>query len=495
MRKIFKILYIINNKNISLGVNIMNKNINKKIVVIGITILFLSMIVAPSINANVADKIIVNSVEDNDNNDEDFDLLIICPNKFKRALNSLVKHKNNYNVSARIVTLNQIYSQTESGRDDAETVKYYIKDAYDNNNISYVLLVGGKKWQLNSWNCPVRYIQMGNSWESEILSDLYFADLYDSKGNFSSWDSDGDGLYGEWYYGEQPDDKYLDLHPEIAVGRLPCRNRLEVRIMVRKIIKYEKSTYNRSWFWDLVAIAGDTYPEYQDEKWVGNEGEYYADLVIENMSDFNAIKYYASDGPSPDARNIKRAINKGCGFLYFNGHASPRTWATHYTNSSKWTKAFTVNHIRLLRNRFKLPICVVGGCHTNQFDVSILRFFNKQRRQHGEATPECWSWLLTRKIGGGSIATIGCSALGFTKEDKESFDGGACILEVQFFKQYGNDNVDILGDAWANSVSWYVDEFPVNWNQPLTNDSWVDVQISQTWTLFGDPSLKMGGYP
>jgi hypothetical protein len=473
----------------------MYANVYKKSIVIGIAISFLILIVVPVIDADITYDLLNSSVKDNDKDNSDYDLLIICPKKFKFPLRSLVRHKNKHNISTKIATLREIYTQTINGRDNAEKVKYFIKYAYDNSNISYVLLVGGKKWQLNSWNCPVRYVQMGNDWESQILSDLYFADLYDSKGNFSSWDSDGDGLYGEWYYGEQPDDTHLDLKPEISIGRLPCRNRLEVRIMVRKIIRYEKTTNGKSWFWDLVAIAGDTYPEYLNEKWVGNEGEYYADLVIENMTDFNSIKYYTSDGSLTNWLDIYRAINKGCGFLYFNGHASPRTWTTYFTNSSERIKGFKVDHIRFLHNRRKLPICVVGGCHTNQFDVSIFKVFNKTNRRHGEATLECWSWLLTRKLGGGSIATIGCSALGYTKEDKDSFDGGACILEVQFFKQYGQNQVDIIGDAWANSVSWYVDSYPVDWDQPLTNDSWIDVQISQTWTLFGDPSLKIGGYP
>ncbi len=474
----------------------MFKNSNKKIIAFGIVIAFICLSVAPIIDAETSYDKINNSVDEVKNSDDsDFDLLIICPKKFSFALKPLVRHKNNFNVATKLVTLKEVYSQNPEGRDDAEKVKLYIKDSYDNSNISYVLLVGGKKTQFNSWNCPVRYVQMGNDWESEILSDLYFVDIYDSEGNFSSWDSDNDGLFGEWSYGEQPDDKYLDLHPELAIGRLPCRNRLEVRIMVRKIIKYEKSTYGKSWFWDIVAIAGDTYPEIYNEKWVGNEGEYYANLVLENMTDFRNITYYTSDGTLKGWFDIYKAINKGCGFLYFNGHASPRTWSTHFPNSSEWTKAFSVNHIRMLHNRNKLPICVVGGCHTNQFDVSIFNVFNRTKLRRYEATPECWSWLLTRKFCGGSIATIGCTALGHTKEDKVSFEGGACILEVQFFKQYGQENLDILGDAWAKAVSWYIDTYPVDWNQPLTNDSWIDVQIAQTWCLFGDPSLKIGGYP
>jgi len=474
----------------------MYENMCKKIIAVLIFIIFFCLIIAPSMDANISYNIVNRPYEKKDSGDDsDVDLIIISPKKFSLALKPLVRHKNKYNVTTRLVTLKEIYSQANPGRDDAEKLKFFIKEAYDKWNISYVLLVGGKKSQLNSWNCPVRYVQMGNDWESQILSDLYFTDIYDSEGKFSSWDSDGDGLYGEWLYGEQPEDKYIDLYPEISIGRLPCRNRLEVRVMVSKIIRYEKKSYNKSWFNDMFAFAGDTYPELINPKWVGNEGEYYAELAFENMTNFNAIKYYTSDGTLTNWLDIYKALNKGCGFVYFNGHASPGTWTTHFTNSTDWVKSFTIIHIMLLRNVNKLPICIVGGCHNNQFDVSLLRIFNKLLRRRGEAIPECWGWLMTRKIGGGSIATIGCTALGHTKEDKDSFEGGACILEVQFFKQYGKNNVDILGDTWAESVSWYIDTYPVDWNHTLTNDAWIDVQIVQTWNLLGDPSLKIGGYP
>ncbi|MGF3555252.1 MAG: hypothetical protein ACQXXF_08345, partial [Thermoplasmatota archaeon] len=82
-----------------------------------------------------------------------------------------------------------------------------------------------------------------------------------------------------------------------------------------------------------------------------------------------------------------------------------------------------------------------------------------------------------------------------TKEDKPvSFAGGINELEVEFFKQYGQYNIDIIGDAWAGAVKWYIDTYPVDWNLELTNESWVDVQVVSTWILFGDPTLKIGGY-
>ena len=146
-----------------------------------------------------------------------------------------------------------------------------------------------------------------------------------------------------------------------------------------------------------------------------------------------------------------------------------------------------------LRNREKLPVCVVGGCHNLQFDVH----FGKLRDDpwyYYTFIPECWGWKLTRKIGGGSIATIGCSGLGMTKEDKESFSGAGDYLEPTFFKQYGVNGIDVLGDTWAATISDYLDTYPIDWNTPAAWDYAIDAKSVQQWVLLGDPSLKIGGY-
>ena len=98
---------------------------------------------------------------------------------------------------------------------------------------------------------------------------------------------------------------------------------------------------------------------------------------------------------------------------------------------------------------------------------------------------------MTRKINGGSIATIGCSALGYTKEDKDSFEGGLNWLEVTFFYHYGQNNTHLLGKAWADAITSYLDMYPIEW---VAKDSFIDAKVVQSWVLFGDPSLKIGGY-
>jgi hypothetical protein len=462
-----------------------------------LAIFLVLIVIFPTIDSQIINKNAIIKNNEPKYFQEDFDLLIICPGSFSSLVQPLVDHKEEYGIKTYLASLEEIYSSPSSslGRDNSEKIKYFIKEAYDTTGIEYVLLIGGKMGQLNKWHLPVRYIHLGNSWEPEILSDLYYADIYDSNSEFASWDSDGDGKFLEWQKGNQPEDIYIDLHPEVSIGRLPCRNRLEVFSIVTKIINYEKQNHkSKSWFNKFIVAAGDTYPELHNPKWIGNEGEYYANLAVENMTNFNPIKLYTSDGSLSHWNDIVGPFNQGCGFIYFVGHGCPMLWTNNLPNSTQRVEPFGIFEIIRLFNINKYPICVVSGCHNLQFDVSIFNVFDELKKSRAEYPPECWGWHMTRKVMGGSIATIGCSALGFTKEDKQSFDGGINELEVEFFRQYSKNNLDIIGDVWSNALSWYISTYPVDWNSELTNDDWVDTQVPSTWILFGDPTLKIGGY-
>jgi hypothetical protein len=118
----------------------------------------------------------------------------------------------------------------------------------------------------------------------------------------------------------------------------------------------------------------------------------------------------------------------------------------------------------------------------------------EEARGHGIGAYECWAWKLTRKIGGGAIATISNTALGMTKEDKDSQEGAGDYMDLQVFVEYAN-GTDILGDCWAGSIDRYLDAFPINWSTPAAWDFAYDAKTVQQWVLFGDPSLKIGGYP
>jgi hypothetical protein len=432
-----------------------------------------------------------------------YDLIIITPEKFARYLNPLVEHKNNHGIKTKIVTVEDIYIQEFwNGRDDAEKVKYFIKDAKEKGDIEYVLLVGGRKNQLKkeTWWVPVRYTYLirpyGNRPEEKFLTDLYFADIYDSQGNFSSWDTDDDGIFGEWPFNSTAED-IPDLYPDVYVGRLPCRNVFEVKAIVKKIINYETQSFSDSWFKKMLVVAGDTYPKKTDYI----DGEVYTQQAIELMSDFEPVKLWASEGTLKKWFGIVRQINKGCGFVFFSGHGGPHMWGTHPANDSKnWIGEFKLRHMPFLFNKNKLPVVLSGsGCFSNMFNVSLgntewvyLSITKKLAVQYN--IPRCWGWSLTRKPNGGGIAVISSTGFSYESSDIDSKRGGCEWLDIHFFEQYGQENITILGKCWGNTITRCLENFTINWNDTSKTGDALIVKNVEQWLLIGDPSLKIGGY-
>ena len=90
----------------------MKQDICKKIVVSGVLLIFLGLIIIPAVSAGVFGKPSTSNVQiplKIDSEDYVYELVIITPKKFVKELKPLVCHKNHVDVSARLVTLNEIY--------------------------------------------------------------------------------------------------------------------------------------------------------------------------------------------------------------------------------------------------------------------------------------------------------------------------------------------------------------------------------------------------
>ncbi|MGF3554542.1 MAG: C25 family cysteine peptidase [Thermoplasmatota archaeon] len=198
----------------------------------------------------------------------EYKLVIITPPVFKKYAEELRDHKVSKGVSTNITTTTEIYDKY-TGWDKPEQIKYFIKDAIETWNTSYVLLFGGLNSFINAiprddssqgsqdWYVPVRYSNLKSHPEDDpgYMSDLYYADIYEAGGVFCSWDSNGNHIYGEYKFAG---DK-LDLYPDVAVGRLPCRTTTEAKAVIKKIINYEKEPADPSWFNKMVVVSGDGF--------------------------------------------------------------------------------------------------------------------------------------------------------------------------------------------------------------------------------------------
>jgi hypothetical protein len=470
-----------------------------------------------------------------------YDMVIITPFRFIKPLQVLAQHKNNFGIRTLIKPIHEIYQQF-NGLDKPEKIKYFIKYAMDNWGISYVLLVGGLKSIIYSnprddinqgtfdWFIPVRYTNLkenDTTYDPGFIADLYYADIYDAEGNFSDWDTNDDGVYGKWSNDPNPRDNpnkpnqlinpnapppddtdIIDFYPDIFIGRLPCRNLAEVTIMVSKIINYETSPAEPSWFNRMVVVGGDPYDD------VGTniiEGEEICNKALEYMNDVVEVKLYGSNQyidprATPISRNIIREINKGCGFLLLDGHGSPGWWNTFWPyqfDKLIVNGGLSIYQFPLLMNGRKLPICVVGGCHNALFNISLITSIidndnSKKMWSYGMPVPECWAWALTSKAYGGTIATIGSTGLGYEADGEHGdIDGDGIVepdcvevlggyLETEFFNLVSN-KVMYLGDAWGGAISQYLNQHPAFMNQSYA-------KTIEQWVLIGDPSLRIGGY-
>jgi hypothetical protein len=439
-----------------------------------------------------------------------YDMIIICFDDYASLLEPLVVHKNSHGVRSKLVTLTEIKDGTyfpAEGRDIQEKTKYFIKNAKETWNITYVMLVG------NYAQMPVRYSYIttdpGTIYEElRFASDLYYADLYTANGSFCSWDTDQDGLYSEWSNSPAKDD-IVDFVPDVYVGRLACMFKSEVKTIVEKIITYENTAAGSDWFNRMVVAGGDTYEKSIEGGTNYNEGEAVTGKALEIMSQYIPVKIWMSLG-NLTTSNIQDQINKGCGFLFFAGHGNPRSWATHNNGDyQNWSESFSLKNMFQLTNKDMYPILLVGGCHNSEIDVTpinLIKGFLEDGFHYFSVTPgdagaywwynwipECWSWVFLR-VQGGAIASLGssgygCDEVGDGNHDSipdctQYYDGW---LELEFFRLYNQENMTVLGQTYSQAATGYIHNFPLKTNR-------YDAKVIQTHVLLGDPSLKIGGY-
>jgi hypothetical protein len=423
----------------------------------------------------------------------EYDMVIVAPEMFSDSLQPLITHKNSYGVDTFLKTTEEIYDANE-GRDSAERVKYFIKDAIEQYNIRYVLLVGGMKLGSFDWLVPVRYSHLEDGFGYDtFLTDLYFADIYKNNGTeFDDWDSNGNGVFAEWSSESSSPEDVLDLQPDVAVGRLPCRSINEVKIVVKKIISYETTAYGQSWFNKMVVIGSDTWPDSE-----GAEGEATCDVAAGHMTDFSIQKLYASTGNLTGPSDIIDAVNQGCGFLMTRGKGGQDRVRMMSSEGAEFI-AFQNKHISKLTNKDAYPICVLGECIHGRFDVGLLNIIKLLQKSPGyniyDCIFECIAWRLIRENDAGAIAVLTNTNICFGSlgdknhngvlDDAESHGG---FLAVELFRLYGQEGIQTLGLCHQQAISNYIDLFPVD-------TDFIHCKSIQEFILLGDPSLQIGGY-
>jgi hypothetical protein len=378
-------------------------------------------------------------------------LLIIAPTEYINNLKPLAEHKERWGLPVQLSTLSETYGIR--GRDEPEKIKYFIKDAVERDGLTHVLLVGDAE------KFPVRFSHTSDGQQNNFISDLYYADLYNASGKFSSWDTNENDIFGEYEYQSRED--YLDLYPDVYLGRLACASVTEVAAVVEKIISYETTAAGQNWLDNVVLCAGDSHEDNQNIY----EGEYTKEEGIKYLTEFDVEKLYTSMG-NLDDRSIRQAISKGAGMVDFSGHGNRFSWATHPPEEFGTWLGIDISDVSLLSNTNAYPVIILDACSTGDFENG-----------------NCLAWQFVKASDRGAIVAYAATALSWGYTGTGIITGLSGYLDIQLTKYFAER--ETAGAVLAHSISDYLAD-----HARMTK---YDYKTVQEFTLFGDPSLVIGG--
>jgi uncharacterized membrane protein len=382
----------------------------------------------------------------------EYDMIVITPAAFTNNLQPLVDHKKNTSIDVKVVTLTDIDTGVyfpKQGVDQQEQIKYFIKEAIENWNITYVILVGDIDKMV------FRKAIIHGEGDGDVPSDLYFADIYDSQMNFCNWDTDGDGIYGEWNANNENDIDHADLYPDVYLGRLPASTTFDVDMFVDKIVNYELNAAADVWFQEATLVGLDTFNEGSGVY----EGEYAADHIGDNyLTGFTQTKLYQSLGTCTNS-DIKAALNKGSGFATFHDHGNIDSWAGKISGADMLG----------LTNGDKLSFMNFDACLTGAFDSN-----------------DCIAEDAVLNYNGGAITSIGASRIGYGMWGAAHITRYSGYFNIRLYKNYDD------GIAMAGKI---LDAAKLDYLKNIGVHNFADYKTIVEFNLFGDPTLSVGGIP
>jgi len=249
-----------------------------------------------------------------------------------------------------------------------------------------------------------------------------------------------------------------DHYQEILVGRFSAENTTHVTTQVNRSINYEltpTSTPNK--FNKVIGIASNQGP--------GDDNEYDYQHIRNIGTDLLAFTYITptvelfdgsqggNDAPgNPTPTMVGNAINAGAGIINYCGHGSTTSWST---------SGFSNSHINTLTNTDMQPFIWSVACVNGNF-VSNTCF------------AEAWLRATYNGQPSGAVAT-------FMSTINQSWNPP---MEGQ------DEMVDILCEHYPSNIKRSFAGLSINGCFKM-NDTYADYAMTDTWTVFGDPSLMV----
>lgn len=290
---------------------------------------------------------------------QDIDYVIITPDFLRSQAERLASfHRVNSSLNVKVLTLESIYQEFSSGKQDIAAIRNCIKYIYDNassddKKLRYINLFGDASFDyknriLNNNNIvPIYEALISNTiGEASFASDDFYGLMDDNEGNITN--------------------NYGGI--DIAVGRMLVSNNNQADEMANKVFEYyDKKAYG-SWRNNYVTIADDS--DKSSDATLQSRQNTLADEIKVQKPFLNTSKIFldsytqeASAGGEryPKAKSeFYNEFTKGALVFNYLGHGGEDGLASERI----WDKADSQS----LNNQYKYPLFITITCEFSRFD-------------------------------------------------------------------------------------------------------------------------------
>jgi hypothetical protein len=376
---------------------------------------------------------------------DNYDLLILTSESLKDGFNLLKETHDNSGTPTTIRTLSDV------GSSDLDDIRNYIRDAYNDWGIEYVLIGG----DTDIIPAPILWVYGldEETWpyESYMPSDLYYSCL-DGPYNY-----DGDDKWGEPTDGEGGGD--VDLFADVYVGRACVGDLTEVENFVTKTVAYLSRNPDDEYL-SNACFVGEYLGDHGVATWGGN----YLDQLINGSSDDN----YTTVGINSEDYNIDTLYDRDYSSNYWppseiiNRIENGFHFINHLGHSSYDYNMRLANYDVDLLTNDNLCFIYSQGCNAGGFDEE-----------------DCIAEHFSVKTSYGAFAGIWNARYGFFWS--HSTDGDSQRFQREFWDAIFGENIPEIGKANHDSKED---------NIPIIGRSMIRWCYYQT-NLFGDPSINI----
>jgi hypothetical protein len=438
---------------------------------------------APSIKGNESQFLNpeVLTQEYSDVKSRNYDYLIITKPSLFSALQPLVEFHQQQGIQVEIVPIDSILTSVP-GFNDAAKVRNFLVSHYESSPFTYLLLVGDVD------TVPIQYLGPEPNMPVTVPSDFYYADLS------SNFDSDNDGIPGEYSMMEGIDDDGIDFTPELYVGRIPFNDVASVSQVVTRIISFENSIGDWK---NQILIPGAilNYAQEDGNPWPMTNSDTWGEFVKAHIfHDTNVTTMYEQTGLVTSVASDYPLNQTGFTNLLNTNSYGIVNWSAHGSRISSARKIW-VNDENLDNIPQGNEMMWDGLVDCSTFDnlanqdgaVFFCASCNNGMLDHNEIT--LGETVLLKK----AVAAIAATRTGWYKIGwKTPGWGGLSSYNYYLLENYVNFH-QTIGQALGNMNFMYSNYFL--FGDPVDSDGiiWPEVQNIYTYLLFGDPAVGYQG--